>query len=210
LQQARNHVQRLSIENCQVREQLLQAQEAQKRDGAELAALKHRFEIVGKELEQERSALPTAVQSLAEAQSNEVKLKLEHSVAVQSLSEQLGKMKEQIKEQREHLELAQRQLCHSAAGNPASTSSTDQSNEAPSAPSVPEIACLSSPPLASSYPRSDAVGCSPAASAVSAVPLPQLPQSMAPHAPPGAALKVSHLCTPSPSLINHALIQSKG
>jgi small-conductance mechanosensitive channel len=70
LQLARNHVQRLSIENSQVREQLLQAQEAQERDGAELAALKHHVEIVGKELERERSALLPAVQSLAEAQSN--------------------------------------------------------------------------------------------------------------------------------------------
>jgi hypothetical protein len=213
LQQAKNHVQRLSIENCQVREQLLQAQEVQKRDHAELVALKHHLENVGKELERERLALLAAVQSLAEAQSNQVQLKLEHSVVVDSLSEQLGKMKEQIKEQREHLELAQRQLRQSDAGNPAfslpgSPSSSHRSNEAPFAPFEPEIDCLSSPPFASSYPRSDAVECPPAASAVSAVSSPQLPQRIVPQAPPGAALQVSHLCTPS--LVNHPLIKSNG
>jgi hypothetical protein len=192
-------VQRLSIENSQVREQLLQAQEAHKRDDAELVAPKHRVEIVGKELERERIALLTAIQS--EAQPNEVKLKLEHSV--DSLSEQRGKMKEQIKEQREHLELTQHQLRQSAAGNPAFTvpyspSSSDRSNEPPSASSVPEITCLSSPPFASSYPRSDAVGCPSATSAVRVVRSPQLPQSIVP-------LQVSHLCTPS--LVNHPLIQ---
>jgi hypothetical protein len=196
LQQAKNHVQHLSIENSQMREQLLQAQEAQKRDDEELMALKHHLENVGKELERERLALLAASQSLAEAQSNEVQLKLEHSVVVDSLSEQLGKMKEQIKEQREYLELAQRQLRQNAAVNPAFTvqsspSSCHRSNEAPSAPFEPEIACLSSPPFASSYPRSDAVECPPAASAVSAVSSPQLP-----------------LCTPS--LVNHPLIKSNG
>jgi hypothetical protein len=209
LQQAKNHVQRLSIENSQVNEQLLQAQEAQKRDDAELIALKHGLENVGEELERERLALYTAVQSLAEAQSK-VKLKLEHSFVVESLSEQLGQMKERIKQQRDHLELAQRQLRQSAAGNPAFTvpnspSSSDRSNEPSSAPSVPEIACLSSLPFASSYPRSDAVGCRPAASAVSAVLSPQLPQSIVLQAPTGTTLQVSHLCTPS--LVNHPLIQ---
>jgi hypothetical protein len=187
LQQQRDHLHRLSVENCQLHEQLLQAHEAQIHSEAQLAALKQGLENAEKELNQARLADHASVQDLEAQQSHKEKLKLKHSLAP-ALFEQPGQIKKQIDAQRE----LERQYKQSAAGNPALTlpffrASSDQPSEPSLSPSVSEIAPLYDQPFSSSHSASDVLGSAIMVSA-SVVPL---PLSLVSEAPSGAPLQVS-------------------